>query len=220
MIRLRQVALVAKDLEPVARQLCDTFNLTIAVRDLDVAEFGLTNALMTVGDQFIEIISPTTEGTAGGRMIERRGGDSGYMVMHEVDDLDHRLSHLADNNVRIIWSGDFDDIRGRHLHPKDTGGAIVSLDEAIPEGSWRWAGTTWTPHRQNSVVSSIAGVTIGANDPATMRSRWDELSISTAIHFEQAGPRGEGIDRVDLVAADRRRVGETFDIGGVTWVLV
>ena len=220
MIRLRQVALVAKDLEPVARQLCDTFNLTIAVRDLDVAEFGLTNALMTVGDQFIEIISPTTEGTAGGRMIERRGGDSGYMVMHEVDDLDRRLSHLADNNVRIIWSGDFDDIRGRHLHPKDTGGAIVSLDEAIPEGSWRWAGTTWTPHRQNSVVSAIASVTIGANDPAAMRSRWDELSISTAIHFDQAGPRGEGIDRVDLVAADRRRVGETFDIGGVTWVLV
>ena len=220
MIRLRQVALVAKDLEPVARQLCDTFNLTIAVRDLDVAEFGLTNALMTVGDQFIEIISPTVEGTAGGRMIERRGGDSGYMVMHEVDDLDHRLSHLADNNVRIIWSGDFDDIRGRHLHPKDTGGAIVSLDEAIPEGSWRWAGTTWTPHRQNSVVSSIAGVTIGANDPATMRSRWDELNISTAIHFEQAGSRGEGIDRVDLVAADRQRVGETFDIGGVTWALV
>jgi len=220
MIRLRQVALVAKDLEPVARQLCDTFNLTIAVRDLDVAEFGLTNALMTVGDQFIEIISPTTEGTAGGRMIERRGGDSGYMVMHEVDDLDQRLSHLADNDVRIIWSGDFDDIRGRHLHPKDTGGAIVSLDEAIPEGSWRWAGTTWTPHRQNSVVSAIAGVTIGANDPAAMRSRWDELSISTAIHFDQAGPRGEGIDRVDLVAADRRRVGETFDIGGVTWVLV
>ena len=220
MIRLRQVALVAKDLEPVARQLCDTFNLTIAVRDLDVAEFGLTNALMTVGDQFIEIISPTVEGTAGGRMIERRGGDSGYMVMHEVDDLDQRLSHLADNDVRIIWSGDFDDIRGRHLHPKDTGGAIVSLDEAIPEGSWRWAGTTWTPHRQNSVVSAIAGVTIGANDPAAMRSRWDELSISTAIHFDQAGPRGEGIDRVDLVAADRRRAGETFDIGGVTWVLV
>ena len=85
MIRLRQVALVARDLEPVARQLCDTFQLTIAVRDLDVAEFGLTNALMTVGDQFIEIISPTVEGTAGSRMIERRGGDSGYMLMHEVE---------------------------------------------------------------------------------------------------------------------------------------
>jgi hypothetical protein len=220
MIRLRQVALVARDLEPVARQLCDTFQLTIAVRDLDVAEFGLTNALMTVGDQFIEIISPTVEGTAGSRMIERRGGDSGYMVMHEVDDLDQRLLHLANNNVRIIWSGDFDDIRGRHLHPKDTGGAIVSLDEAIPEGSWRWAGPTWTPHRQNAMISAIAGVTIGANDPAAMRSRWDELNISSAIQFAQAGPRGEGIDRVDLVAADRRRVGESFDIGGVNWVLV
>lgn len=220
MIRLRQVALVAKDLEPVAEQLCETFQLAVCVRDLDVAEFGLRNALMVVGDQFIEIISPMVEGTAGGRMIERRGGDTGYMVMHEVDDLDDRLTHLADNGIRIIWSGDHEDIRGRHLHPKDVGGAIVSLDEAIPEGSWRWAGPTWTPHRNNEVVSSIAGVTIGANEPTAMRARWEGLGISTSIAFIEAGPRGEGVDQVDLVATDRSRVGERHEIGGVTWVLV
>ena len=163
MIRLRQVALVAHDLEPVATALCETFQLSICVRDLDVSEFGLTNALMVVGDQFIEIITPVTEGTAGSRMLERRGGDSGYMVLHEVDDLDDRLADLADRNVRIIWAADHHDIRGRHLHPKDVGGAIVSLDEAIPEGSWRWAGDTWTAHRHNSVVSSIAGVTVASN---------------------------------------------------------
>ena len=220
MIRLRQVALVAQDLEPLAQELCETFQLAVCVRDLDVAEFGLRNALMVVGDQFIEIISPMVEGTAGGRMIERRGGDSGYMVMHEVDDLDDRLAHLSDNGIRIIWSGDHDDIRGRHLHPKDVGGAIVSLDEAIPEGSWRWAGPSWTPHRNNNVVSAIAGVTIGANDPSAMRARWDALNISTSITFVDAGPRGEGVDQVDLVATDRSKVGERYDIGGVTWLLV
>lgn len=220
MIRLRQVALVAQDLEPVAQELCETFQLAVCVRDHDVAEFGLRNALMVVGDQFIEIISPMVEGTAGGRMIERRGGDSGYMVMHEVDDLDDRLAHLADNGIRIIWSGDHDDIRGRHLHPKDVGGAIVSLDEAIPEGSWRWAGPSWTPHRNNNVVSAIAGVTIGANNPSAMRERWDALNISTSITFVDAGPRGEGVDQVDLVATDRSKVGERYDIGGVTWLLV
>ncbi len=220
MIRLRQVALVAHDLEPVATALCETFQLSICVRDLDVSEFGLTNALMVVGDQFIEIITPVTEGTAGGRMLERRGGDSGYMVLHEVDDLDDRLADLADRNVRIIWAADHHDIRGRHLHPKDVGGAIVSLDEAIPEGSWRWAGDTWTAHRHNSVVSSIAGVTVGAHDPEAMRTRWEELGVSTSVTFADAGPRGEGIDQIDLVASDRQRVGERHDIGGVTWVLV
>ena len=220
MIRLRQVALVARDIELIAQQLCETFQLAICVRDHDVAEFGLRNALMVVGDQFIEIISPMVEGTAGGRMIERRGGDSGYMVMHEVDDLDDRLTHLASNGVRIIWAGDHEDIRGRHLHPKDVGGAIVSLDEAIPEGSWRWAGSSWIPHRNNAVVSAIAGVTIGANDPAVMRARWDDLRISTSMSFVDAGPRGEGVDRVDLVATDRSRAGERHHIGGVEWVLV
>ena len=161
MIRLRQVALVAHDLEPVATALCETFQLSICVRDLDVSEFGLTNALMVVGDQFIEIITPVTEGTAGGRMLERRGGDSGYMVLHEVDDLDDRLADLADRNVRIIWAADHHDIRGRHLHPKDVGGAIVSLDEAIPEGSWRWAATrgpltVTTPLSRRSPVSRLA----------------------------------------------------------------
>jgi hypothetical protein len=153
-------------------------------------------------------------------MLERRGGDSGYMVLHEVDDLDDRLADLADRSVRIIWAADHHDIRGRHLHPKDVGGAIVSLDGAIPEGSWRWAGDTWTAHRQNSVVSAIAGVTVGAHDPEAMRARWEELGVSTSITFSAAGPRGEGIDQIDLVATDRRRVGERHDIGGVTWVLV
>ena len=51
-------------------------------------------------------------------MLERRGGDSGYMVLHEVDDLDDRLADLADRNVRIIWAADHHDIRGRHLHER------------------------------------------------------------------------------------------------------
>ena len=76
------------------------------------------------------------------------------------------------------------------------------------------------PHRNNTVVSAIAGVTIGANDPSAMRARWDDLNISTSMTFTNAGPRGEGIDRVDLVATDRSRIGESYDIGGVKWVLV
>ena len=53
-----------------------------------------------------------------------------------------------------------------------------------------------------------------------MRARWEELGVSTSVTFAEAGPRGEGIDHIDLVATDRRRVGERHDIGGVTWLLV
>ena len=53
-----------------------------------------------------------------------------------------------------------------------------------------------------------------------MHARWAELGIDHAVRFVAAGERGEGIDAIDLVAADRRRAGEEHAIGGVTLRLV
>ncbi|MFT7503018.1 MAG: hypothetical protein ACI91Q_001828 [Gammaproteobacteria bacterium] len=220
MIRLRQVALVAHDLSAVVGELCDTLGLTVCFNDPGVGEFGLHNALMVIGDQFLEVVSPTKPNTAGGRLLEKRNGDGGYMAIYEVDDLDDRLEHLAAHDTRIIWAGDFPTIRGRHLHPRDVGGVIASLDQPIPQGSWTWAGPTWQPNQDDSVVASIAGVTVGAADASAMSARWQELGLRTAVRFVAAGERGEGLDGVDLVASDRNRVGESHDIGGVTFTLV
>jgi hypothetical protein len=81
MKRLRQVALVARELDPVVAALERTLGLAVAFRDPGVAEFGLRNALFPVGDQFLEVVSPTQPGTTAGRLLERRGGDGGYMVI-------------------------------------------------------------------------------------------------------------------------------------------
>lgn len=219
MIRLRQIALVASDLDPTVDALCSAFDLTICFRDPGVGEFGLHNALMVIGDQFLEVVSPTAEGTTAGRLLEKRAGDGGYMAIYEVDDLDARIEHLTAHDVRVIWAGDFATISGRHLHPRDVGGAIVSIDQATPTGSWTWAGPEWSPH-DSSVVSAIAGVTVAATDPTAMAARWRELEIDTAVRFVEAGERGEGIDGVDLVAADRSRVGERIEACGVSFTLV
>jgi hypothetical protein len=69
-------------------------------------------------------------------------------------------------------------------------------------------------------VTAIAGIVIGAADPAAMRTRWSELGLDHAVRFQPASSRGEGIDELELVAADRRRVGEAQRIGGVTLRLV
>lgn len=220
MIRLRQVALVAADLEAVTRELCHTLGLRVCFRDPGVAEFGLVNALMVIGDQFLEVVSPATPGTTAGRLLERRGGDGGYMVIYEVDDLDQRLAHLATHQVRVVWQGDFPDIRGRHLHPRDVGGAIVSLDQPDPAGSWRWAGPTWQAHHDANVVGAIAGVTVAAHDPQAMRERWAMLGFDISARFVPCGPRGEGVDGVDLVATDRARAGEHHHVAGMTFTLV
>lgn len=218
MIRLRQVALVARDLA-VVDELCELFGLTVCFRDPGVAAFGLHNALMVIGDQFLEVVSPTQDGTTAGRLLDKRDGDGGYMAIYEVSDLDERLEHLRAHDVRIVWEADVPTIRGRHLHPRDVGGALVSIDEPVPPGSWAWGGPDWTAH-PDAAVTSIAGVTVGAENPAAMRARWHELGFDVSVRFAAAGPRGEGIDGMDLVARDRARAGEQHDVCGVIVTLV
>ena len=220
MIRLRQVALVARDLDRVVDELCSALGLTVCFNDPGVGSFGLHNALMCIGDQFLEVVSPVQANTTAGRLLDKRGGDGGYMAIYEVNDLDERESELARNGIRVVWSGDLPDIRGRHLHPADVGGAIVSIDQPVPNGAWRWGGPTWQPHVDNSVVTSIAGVVVGAADPAAMRARWRTARVDHAVTFQPAGPRGEGIDELELVATDRRRAGEQMRLCGVTMRLV
>lgn len=220
MIRLRQVALVARDLETVVDELCERLGIEVCFHDPGVAHFGLHNALMTIGDQFLEVVSPVQDGTTAGRLLDKRGGDGGYMAIYEVDDLDAREAALDAAGIRIVWRGDLPDIRGRHLHPADVGGAIVSIDQPVPNGAWRWGGPDWVAHAHTSVVTGIAGVVVGATDPAAMRARWRAAGVDHAVTFQPAGPRGEGIDELELVAADRRRAGEQMRLCGLTVRLV
>jgi hypothetical protein len=220
MIRLRQVALVSRDLETAVEELCNRLGLTVCYHDPGVQFFGLHNALMMIGDQFLEVVSPQEDGTTAGRLLDKRGGDGGYMAIYEVDDLDAREAALEQEGIRIVWRGDLPDIRGRHLHPADVGGAIVSIDQPIPNGAWRWGGPNWVAHQDTSVVSAIAGVVIGAKDPPAMRRRWRAASVEHAVRFQPSGVRGEGLDELDLVAADRRRAGEEMRICGITVRLV
>jgi hypothetical protein len=226
MIRLRQVAIVARRLDPVVDRLCEQFGLSVCYRDPGVAEFGLVNALMTVGDQFLEVVAPATSPTTAGRLLDKRCGAghhdavTGYMVIYDVDDLDRREAHIVGCGARVVWSGDFAAIRGRHLHPADVGGAIVSIDQPSPAGSWRWAGLDWVAHADNSVVSGLAGVVIGAHDPAAMRLRWAELGLGSGVRFQPAGAAGEGVDELELVATDRSRAGEELVLDRLTIRLV
>ena len=221
MIRLRQVALAATDLENTTSFLCDEYGLSVCYIDPGVTEFGLHNALMTIGDQFLEVVAPTRPGTTAGRLLEKHSTDvTGYMAIYEVDDLDVRVPLLERESVRIVWQIDLADIRARHLHPADVTGAIVSIDQPVPQGSWRWAGSEWTAHGDHQVVTAIAGVGIAANDPVSMAARWNALGLRHAVQFHPAGDHREGIDQLDLVAADRSRVGEVRHIGNLTIRLV
>jgi hypothetical protein len=136
--RLRQVAVVARDCGQVAGELRRAFGWPPPFHDPGVGRFGLTNAVFAVGDTFVEVVAPAQPDTTAGRYLKRRGGDGGYMAIFQVRDLTAARRRVAGLGVRVVWTADLPDIAATHLHPRDVPGAIVSLDWAAPEESWRW----------------------------------------------------------------------------------
>jgi hypothetical protein len=169
---LRQVALVARDCGRVAAELSRAFGWAQPIRDPGVGQFGLANAVFTVGGTFVEVVAPARPGTTAGRYLERRGGGGGYMAIFQVPDLAAARDRLAGLGVRVVWTADLPDIAATHLHPKDVPGAIVSLDWANPVESWRWAGPSWTGRAPEHAGGGVRGLTIEVSDPPAAARRW------------------------------------------------
>jgi hypothetical protein len=214
-MRLRQVVLAAADLAAAEAAIEEQLGLSLCYRDPGVATFGLRNALFPVGHQLLEVVSPTEAGTTAGRLLDKRGGDTGYMVILEVDDLDAMRARIAGARARVVFEAVEDGIVGLHLHPADVGGAILSIDRPDTWGEWPWAGPEWREHVRRDVVTAVVAVEIDARDPAAMAGRWSEVlgrpvtgdppTIALdegEIRFVAAGDRGEGVSAFELAAAD------------------
>lgn len=235
-MRLRQIALVARDLRAVERPLCETLGLEVCYRDPHLEHFGLRHGLYPIGDHLLEVVVPRRSGTTAERFLERRGGDGGYMVIVQADDLDAERARLDDTDIRIVFEAKAEGIRGLHLHPRDVGGAILSIDQATPPESWAWAGSDWTYHRREEVVQDLVGVEMHAADPPAMAARWSEalglpvsdrssgpeiaLSDATIRFVPDRAGRGDGLAAASLVATDRGRAGETIELCGFRFDLV
>jgi Glyoxalase-like domain len=170
--RLRQAVLAARELEPVVGRLRSEVGLGEPHADPGVEYFGLHNAVFALGDTFLEVVSPLRDGTAAGRQLDRRGGDCGYMVMAQVEDLAGARERARALGIREVFEVELDDIAEVHLHPADIGGAIVSLSRPEPPGSWRWAGPGW---EQRSVPPRVAGATLAVSDASAVAARWREV---------------------------------------------
>src|ERR1700757_3850362 len=182
-VRLRQAVIAASELEPVAGELQSSLGLGEPFRDPGVGMFGLVNTVFAISDCFIEVISPSQPDTAAGRWLERHGGDGGYMVIFDLEDLDGARARAESGGIRVVWQLDLPDISGTHLHPADMRGAIVSIDQSRPYGSWRWGGPQWTEKIGSGPPGRLAGVTIAVAEPAEAAARWGEvLGVPASDH--------------------------------------
>ena len=227
-LRLRQIALVAAKLAPVERQLIDVLGIEVCYRDPGVAHFGLENALFPIGNQLLEVVAPVRDETAGGRYLERRGGDGGYMVITQCDDHAPRRARVEALGVRVVTHYDSGEFRNMQLHPKDTGGSFFEIDEMLgpgahdPDGPWEPAGKDWRRARRLERVTAIVAAEVQCDDPHKVAARWAEIA-EIALSHEAGHPalplqnaqvrfvscsdgRPEGLGGIDVACADKAAV--------------
>jgi hypothetical protein len=229
-LRLRQVALVANNLNAVVDDLRNVLGIEVCYRDPGVGRYGLENVLMPIGATMLEVVAPTEPGTAGGRYLERRGGDGGYMVITQCDDHPPRRKRVDALGVRLVNQFETHDFRNMQMHPKDTGGSFFEIDQQLgpggndPDGPWEPAGgDLWKQFDRRDIVSGVSAVELQCDDPAKVAARWAEIAElpvgkdaagNAAIQLDNAtvrfvpitDGRPEGLGGMDVAVADRARL--------------
>jgi hypothetical protein len=178
-LRLRQICLVAPHVEPSVSTICTVLGTMVCYVDPQVEKYGLVNALMPIGNSFLEVVAPTRDGTAAGRYLERRGGEGGYMVILDCDDIEPWLTHLPTIGVRIANDLDYPgEYRGLQLHPRDTGGALLEINSSHGgawDGPYHPAGPRWRGAHDADAEDRIVAAELQSADPGRLAQRWSEI---------------------------------------------
>ena len=237
-LRLRQICLVASDLDDVTDKLVGLLGAKVCFRDTGVEKYGLHNVLFALGGTFLEVVSPLRDGTAAGRYIKRRKGDGGYMYIVDCGDLEVRREHFKAAKARAVEDIDRSGEGGRseaiHLHPKDTGGCLLSIDRHSGGedmmGEYLWAGPNWREEMRADMM--IIGATMQCDDPGATAARWAELLCRPVMELDNGAwqiamdnayarfvplmdDRGEGQREIEIACDDPAAIAAAAKAQGI-----
>ncbi len=249
-LRLRQICLVAPQLEPAVGDINEIMGVNVCYRDGNVAKYGLENALLPVDTILLEVVAPIRPGTAAGRFLDKTGGRGGYMAIFCCDDPDARARHAARLGVRVANVIDHAPYHGVQLHPRDCRAAFIEFNRTEGSddvlGPYPPAGPDWPRSIRNDVTQALTGVEMQGPDPKGLAEHWGRI-LGLPVTSAQSGEpelklpnagfrfvRGESeimsgltfrvadVARVRDAARARGRAvsGDSFELGGVTFNLV
>ena len=173
-LQLRQVALVTAEYDKTVADIGHVLDSKLCFSDPTVEVFGLRNALFAFGGAFLEVVSPIQANTTAGRLLQKRHGDGGYMVMLETNDVARDKARAQAEDVPVVLDIDTGDCQGVHLHPKRLG-ALLSFDQMMEAGLWKWAGPHWRDLAGSSLVDSIRGVVVQVLELEATARLWGAL---------------------------------------------
>ena len=189
-LRLRQICLVAPQLEPVISDIADIMGLRVCYRDGNVAKYGLENALLPVDTILLEVVAPFQPGTAAGRFLEKTAGRGGYMAIFCCDDPDERGRHAEKMGVRVANVIDHAPYHGVQLHPRDCRAAFIEFNHTEGSddilGPYPPAGPDWQRSIRKDVTQALIGVEMESGEPQGLAEHWGRI-IGIAVTQGEGG---------------------------------
>ena len=126
--KIQHVALAVSDMDTALAFYRAVWGLEVSSRER-VESDGIEEAMLPVGDSFLQLIAPASDDSTVARFIERRG-EGLHHIAYEVDDVGASLDRLKSTGATLIdeqpRSGG-----GGHMvafvHPKGNHGVLVEL---------------------------------------------------------------------------------------------
>lgn len=128
--RIDQIAIAVPDLDEAIELWQGVFGAELEYRE-EVESDAIEEAMLKVGDGYIQLITPTSEDSTVQRFLDRNGpglhhvGLAVESVADALDDLKHAGVRLIDEQPRPGGGGH----TVAFVHPKGTNGVLVELVE-------------------------------------------------------------------------------------------
>lgn len=129
--KIHHVGIVVRDMEQAMRFYRDLLGLPVHKMAV-MHDQGVKAALLTLGDNEIELLEPVVGDTGIARYLERKG-EGLHHVCFQVDDVERDLADLKTSGIEMIDLQTRIGLAGRicFLHPNAMDGALVELCQPL-----------------------------------------------------------------------------------------
>ena len=131
--KIEHIAVAVADLDAAIDLYQRIWGLEVEHREV-VEDQGVEEAMLPLGESYLQLLAPLTPESTVGRFIERRGGGL-HHIAYEVEDLEVALDELRTGGAQLIDQAPRKGSRGTKVafvHPKSNMGLLVELVE-IPK---------------------------------------------------------------------------------------
>ncbi|MDQ3958086.1 MAG: methylmalonyl-CoA epimerase [Actinomycetota bacterium] len=126
--KIEHVALAVADLDAAIAHYQNVWDLRVSHRER-VEDQGVEEAMLPLGESYLQLLAPTSPETTVGKFVSRRG-EGLHHIAYEVDDLEAALAELKAKGVRLIDQAPRRGGRGHmvaFVHPAANHGLLVEL---------------------------------------------------------------------------------------------